>query len=297
MANETPRPRSIALIGKHKRPEVREAVLELAVHLSQRGAFVAIEGETAENIGHNCDSAPAFPVIDFEGIGKRSDLAIVLGGDGTMLSAARRLARAQVPLLGINQGRLGFMTDLPREDALSYMDDLLDGKFTAESRMLLEAEVWRGSEKRLANLALNDIVLDKGGSGRMIEFQLYIDGSFVYQLHADGLIVATPTGSTAYALSAGGPILHTALSGIVLAPLCPHALTNRPVVVGDRSAIEIVVSKAEDLRVHFDGQVAFQLEKSDVLRICASSQGVVFWHPPGYNYFAMLRQKLHWTEG
>ncbi|MDR0996645.1 MAG: NAD(+) kinase [Zoogloeaceae bacterium] len=297
MTHESLCPRTIALIGKHKRPEVREAVLEVADFLARRGIFVFIERETAENIGHNCDSAPAFPVANFDDIARQADLAIVLGGDGTMLSAARLLARAQVPLLGINQGRLGFMTDLPREDALSYLDDLLDGKFTPESRLLLEAEIWRGNEKRLANLALNDIVLDKGGSGRMIEFQLYIDGSFVYRLHADGLIVATPTGSTAYALSAGGPILHTALSGIVLAPLCPHALTNRPVVVGDHSLIEIVVSKADDLRVHFDGQVAFQLENSDALRIFASPQGVQFWHPPGYNYFAMLRQKLHWTEG
>ena len=213
-----------------------------------------------------------------------------------MLNAARRLARYRVPLVGVNQGRLGFMTDISRQDMLTCIDDLLDGRFTPETRMLLAAEVIREGKEVAANLALNDVVVDKGAIGRMIEFELFIEGEFIYNLRSDGLIVSTPTGSTAYSMSAGGPILHPTLTGIALVPLCPHALSNRPIIVNDSAEIELRVVQADDPRVHFDGQVTLDLAKDDCVRLRRSEYAIRFLHPPGYSYFAMLRQKLQWSE-
>ncbi|MQM29269.1 MAG: NAD kinase, partial [Candidatus Accumulibacter phosphatis] len=202
-----------------------------------------------------------------------------------------------VPLVGVNQGRLGFMTDISRNNMLAAMDDLLDGKFVPETRMLLEAEVLRDERPVGApHLALNDVVVDKGAIGRMIEIELFVDSEFIYHLRADGLIVATSTGSTAYALSANGPILHPQVSAIALVPLCPHALTNRPILVGDRNEIEIRIVHGTDSRVHFDGQVTVDLKNGDCVRIRRSEYSICLLHPPGHSYFAMLRQKLHWSE-
>ncbi|HET7775252.1 MAG TPA: NAD(+)/NADH kinase, partial [Azospira sp.] len=252
---------------------------------------VLVEADTAANVGES-----RWTTGDFLFIGAHADLAIVLGGDGTMLNAARHLARYKVPLVGVNQGRLGFMTDIARCDMLSCMEDLLDGRFQPEQRLILDAEVIRDGKEVCANQALNDVVIDKGAIGRMIEFELFIDGEFIYNLRADGLIISTPTGSTAYALSANGPILHPTLGGIALVPLCPHALTNRPVTVSDRCDIELRVIQSTDARVHFDGQVAFDIRPNDCVRMRRSDYNVCFLHPPGYSYFAMLRQKLQWSE-
>ncbi len=288
-------PRTIALVGKYRGMEIAESLRRLAEYLHERGVSVFIERETAEHIGRQVDLS-RWVTCGFNDIGAHADLAIVLGGDGTMLNAARRLARYCVPLVGVNQGRLGFMTDIAREDMLGCMDDLLDGRFDPENRMLLSAEVVRGGREVAANMALNDVVLDKGAIGRMIEFELFIDGEFIYNLRGDGLIVSTPTGSTAYSLSAGGPILHPTLTGIALAPLNPHALTNRPVIVNDRADIEFHITHADEPRVHFDGQVTFNLERGDRVRLRRSEHTICFLHPPGYRYFAMLRQKLQWSE-
>ena len=288
-------PKTIALVGKYHSPEIAESLRRLAEYLHERGVSVFIERETAEHIGRQVDLS-RWVTCGFNDIGAHADLAIVLGGDGTMLNAARRLARYRVPLVGVNQGRLGFMTDIARDDMLTCMDDLLDGRFTAENRMLLDAEVVRNGKEIASNLALNDIVVDKGAIGRMIEFELFIDGEFIYNLRSDGLIVSTPTGSTAYSMSAGGPILHPTLTGIALVPLCPHALTNRPIIVNDTANIELRVAQAGDARVHFDGQVTLDLEKDDRVRLRRSDYAICFLHPPGYSYFAMLRQKLHWSE-
>ncbi|MBK7898717.1 MAG: NAD kinase [Azonexus sp.] len=288
-------PRTIALVGKYHSPEIAESLRRLAEYLHERGISVFIERETSERIGKLVDLS-RWVTCGFNDIGAHADLAIVLGGDGTMLNAARRLARYGVPLVGVNQGRLGFMTDIARSDMLSCMDDLLDGRFTAEKRMLLDAEVLRDGREVAANLALNDLVVDKGAIGRMIELELFIDGEFIYNLRSDGLIVSTPTGSTAYALSAGGPILHPTLTGIALVPLCPHALTNRPVLVNDTAEIELRITYADDPRVHFDGQVTLDLRAQDCVRLRRSEYSICFLHPPGYRYFAMLRQKLQWSE-
>jgi len=288
-------PRTIALVGKYRGMEIAESLRRLAEYLHERGVSVFIERETAEHIGRQVDLS-RWVTCGFNDIGAHADLAIVLGGDGTMLNAARWLARYCVPLVGVNQGRLGFMTDIAREDLLTCTDDLLDGRFQPENRMLLTAEVMRDGREVATNMALNDVVLDKGAIGRMIEFELFIDGEFIYNLRADGLIVSTPTGSTAYSLSAGGPILHPTLTGISLVPLYPHALTNRPVIVNDRADIEFRITHADDPRVHFDGQVTLNLERGDSVRLRRSEHTICFLHPPGYRYFAMLRQKLHWSE-
>ena len=287
-------PRTIALIGRYQSPEIAESLRSLARYLHERGVTVVVEDETAANVG--TAQQDHWVPGSFEAIGASADVAIVLGGDGTMLNAARRLARYRVPLVGVNQGRLGFMTDIARSDMLSCMEDLLDGRFVSETRMMLDAEVLRDGRELASNLALNDVVVDKGAIGRMIEFELFIDGEFIYNLRSDGLIVSTPTGSTAYSLSANGPILHPQVSGIALVPLCPHALTNRPILVSDRASIELRITHATDCRVHFDGQVTVDLARGDAVRLYRSQYSICFLHPPGYSYFAMLRQKLQWSE-
>lgn len=288
-------PRTIALIGKYHSREIAESLGVLAKNLHERGIKVIVEEMTANNADVPIDLRK-WGSCDFAKIGEQADLAVVLGGDGTLLNAARQLARYHVPLVGVNQGRLGFMTDIARSDMLTCIDDLLSGKFTPETRMLLDAEVVRGGECFASNLALNDVVVDKGAIGRLIEFELFIDGEFIYNLRSDGLIVATPTGSTAYSLSANGPILHPQVSGIALVPLCPHSLTNRPILVGDRNEIEVRIVRASESRVHFDGQVTFDLQPDDLVRIRRSEYSICLLHPPGYSYFAMLREKLHWSE-
>ncbi|MBA3904181.1 MAG: NAD kinase [Rhodocyclaceae bacterium] len=282
---------TIALIGKYKSPEIAESLITLAEFLKSRGIAVLVEEGTAALVG-----ADGFTVASYRAIGEQADLAIVLGGDGSMLTAARQLAETGVPLVGVNQGRLGFMTDLAQNSMLDGMADLLDGSFQSEERFLLEAEVLRGSERVFQTLALNDVVVNKGELGRMIEFAVSIDREFIYNQRSDGIIVATPTGSTAYALSANGPILHPAVPGIALVPLCPHALSNRPITVSDTSHIEIVVHPPHSARVHADGQARFELASGDHVRVARSNRSIRFLHPLGYSYFAMLREKLHWSE-
>lgn len=287
-------PRTVALIGKFGSPEIGEALVALGRFLRERGVTVYVEEETAKRALPQ--AVQEFVPAGFAAIGAQADVAIVLGGDGTMLNAARQLARFGVPLVGVNQGHLGFMTDIARSEMLTTMEDLLDGRFVPEVRMMLDAEVIRDGREITANLALNDIVIDKGAIGRLIEIDLTIDGEFIYTLRADGLIVTTPTGSTAYALSANGPVMHPSLQAIGLVPLCPHALTNRPVIVGEQSELELRVTHGADPRVHFDGQVTCDLRPGDSVRIRRSDYAIRFLHPPAYSYFAMLRQKLHWSE-
>lgn len=288
-------PRTIALIGKYHSPEVAESLRDIAKYLHERGVTVFIEAETAVNVAPQVDLG-RWITASFDDIGAQADVAIVIGGDGTMLNVARELARYRVPLVGVNQGRLGFMTDVARSDLPGCLEDLLDGRFTPETRLMLDGEIIRDGREIAGNLALNDIVVDKGAIGRMIEMELFVNGEFIYNLRADGLIVTTATGSTAYALSANGPIMHPSLTGICLVPLCPHALSNRPIVVGDHSEIELRIANGVEPRVHFDGQVTFDLQRGDAVRICPSDYSICIMHPPGYSYFSMLRQKLHWSE-
>lgn len=264
--------RRIALIGKPNSPEIEGSLREMQRLLEQRGCEVLKPGET------------------------RADLAIVIGGDGTMLAAARSLVRHGVPLVGVNQGRVGFMTDIGYDDMQAGIGAVLDGKFLIEERSLLDAEILREGKSVLRTLALNEAVVGKGAQGRLIEFELSIDGEFVYALRADGVIVATPTGSTAYAMSAQGPILHPAVPALALVPLNPHTLSARPVSVSDRSRIEISLVRAVDARAHFDGFALTDMQEGDRLTLKRSADTVRFVHPPGYRYFATLREKLGWSE-
>lgn len=282
---------TVALIGKYQSPDVAEAVLRIAGFLRERGHTVWIEHGTASSIG----MVGEYVVATYEEIAARANLAVVLGGDGTMLNTARRLSEHAVPLVGINQGRLGFLTDIAREEALAKLGAILDGRFIAESRVMLDAEVLRGGRRVFHTIALNDVVVNKGDIGRMIEFDLSIDGEYVYTQRSDGMILATPTGSTAYALSANGPILHPSVGGIALVPLCPHALTARPVTLPDSCRIDIELLPPHDARVHFDGQMRFDARAGDCVRVTRSPNSVRLLHPEGYSYFAMLRGKLHWS--
>ncbi len=283
--------RSIALIGKYRSPEIAESLLTLAGFLSARGREVVLEEATAAAVGCN-----GYAVADYDAIGARADLAIVLGGDGTMLNTARQLACFDVPLVGVNQGRLGFMTDIALDAMTGSIEALLDGKFVRERRFLLDAEVLRDGNREFATLALNDVVVNKGDTGRMIELDVRVDGELIHVLRADGLIISTPTGSTAYALSANGPILHPSVAGIAIVPLCPHALSNRPITVSDASRIDVGLLAPHDGRVHFDGQGRFDARAGDILRVARSRHSITLLHPPGYSYFAMLREKLHWSS-
>ncbi len=281
----------IALIGKYQSQDVTESVLHIAAYLRERGLTVWIEQGTASSIG----GAGDYPVATYEHVGADADLAIVVGGDGTLLYAARRLAELDVPLVGVNLGRLGFLTDIARKDALLRLGEIIDGAYREETRFMLDAEVLRADTRLFHTLALNDVVVNKGELGRMIEFDLSIDGEYVYTQRSDGMIVCTPTGSTAYALSANGPILHPSVGGIALVPLCPHALTARPITLPDTSRIDIVLLLPHDARVHFDGQARLELRAGDCVRLTRSPHSLRLLHPEGYSYFAMLREKLHWS--
>ena len=263
--------RRIALVGKLRSPEIDASLREIREFLEGRGCEVVKQGGAA-------------------------DLAVVVGGDGTMLAAARELVRSRVPLVGVNQGRVGFMTDIGHDDMLEGLQAILDGKYAIEERALLDAEILRGAKSLHRTIALNEAVVGKGGQGRLIEFQLTIDGEFVYKLRGDGLIVATPTGSTAYALSAQGSILHPSVPALALVPLAPHTLSARPVSVSDASEIEIEILQAIDARAHFDGVVMHDMAAGDRLVLRRSADVARFVHPPGYRYFATLRQKLGWSE-
>jgi NAD+ kinase len=264
--------RRIALIGKLRSAETEASLQELREFLRKRGCEVLPEGES------------------------KADLAIVVGGDGTMLAAARELVRYHVPLVGINQGRLGFMTDIGHQDMQTGIGAILEGRYAIEERTLLDAEILRQGKSVLRTIALNEAVIGKGSQGRLIEFELSVDREFVYRLRADGIIVATPTGSTAYALSAQGPILHPAVPGLTLVPLNPHTLSARPVSVSDKSVVEIVMMHSLDARAHFDGLALHDMAEGDRLVLKRSADTVRFVHPPGYHYFATLREKLGWSE-
>jgi NAD+ kinase len=283
--------RTIALIGKYQSREIADSLLSLAMFLSRRGIEVLLEEDTAAAVGAN-----GYAVASYELIGARADLALILGGDGTMLNAARHLAESDVPLVGINQGRLGFMTDIALGAMIESITELLDGKFSREQRFLLDVEVLRDGTSAFQTLALNDVVVNKGDIGRMIELEVKVNGELIHVLRADGLIVSTPTGSTAYALSANGPILHPAVPGIAIVPLCPHALSNRPITVSDTSTIDVALLPPHDARLHFDGQTRFDARAGDVVRLARSPHSITLLHPPGYSYFAMLREKLHWSS-
>ena len=283
--------KTVGLIGKYKSPEIAGPLLKLADFLTRRGVKVLIDRLTASHIGDN-----KYPVLVLEEIGRQADLAVVLGGDGTMLNIARTFAPCDVALVGVNQGRLGFLTDISIDTMFETIGTILDGNYVTEERMLLEAEVISGESSVFSVLAFNDVVISKGIKGSMIELEVRIDGQYLYTVRADGLIVASPTGSTAYALSSGGPIVHPSLSVIGLVPICPHTFSSRPIVISSDSVVEIIISSAADARVHFDSHSRFDLREQDHVVVRRYGHTIRLLHPVGHDYYGMLREKLHWTE-
>ena len=284
---------TVGLFGKYGDKGVGEIIHRLCDFLESRGLRVMVEQATAELMLKQ----PAHAYLLNE-IGKQADLAIVVGGDGTMLNVARNLAGYRVPLIGVNLGRLGFLTDIPRDEMFDGLTRILDGDFRAEERLLLHADIARNGKTLHSSNAFNDVVINKGQLARLIEFESYIDGEFVNSTRADGIIIATPTGSTAYALSAGGPILHPTLPAIVLAPICPHTLSDRPLAVSSESRIEIVMTYTSQQSAHLtlDGQINFTLNDGDRVHVRRSDTPVILIHPTNRNHYDVLRAKLRWGE-
>ena len=283
--------KTIALVVRQNTDGIAEPVKSIVDFLQVLGHTVVFEAETAAHLDFPCVQA-----MSPAEIGAAADCAIVMGGDGTMLGIARQLAPFDVPLIGINQGRLGFMTDIPLERMLPVLAQILGGRFKAERRTLLEGSVLRDGKSIHVGMAVNDVVVSRGGGAGMAELRVEVDGHFMYNQRSDGLIISTPTGSTAYSLSAGGPLLHPTLGGIVLVPIAPHALSNRPIVLPDSSQIVVEIVRGRDISVNFDMQTFASLIQQDRILIRRSPHTITFLHPEGWSYYNTLREKLHWNE-
>jgi NAD+ kinase len=284
--------RHVALIGKYHAQGSRSALEDIAHFLGTQGCDVAIEQDTASNTG-----LTQFPTLDAAGIGAQCDLALVVGGDGTMLGIGRLLAQFGIPLVGINQGRLGFITDIAFEDYQNTLTPMLRGEYEEDRRWMMQAKVVRDGQCVFSATAMNDVVVNRGATAGMVELRVEVDGRFVANQRADGLIIASPTGSTAYALSAGGPLLHPSIAGWVLAPIAPHTLSNRPIVLSDSGEITIEIVAGRDASANFDMQSLASLLHGDRITVRRSEHQMRFLHPKGWSYFDTLRRKLHWNEG
>ena len=291
--------RKVALIGKYQRQvsdaaseKSRLALEDIGKFLVEQGCEVMLEAETYANTGLS-----GYSVAVTKEIGAHAELALVVGGDGTMLGVGRQLASYGTPLVGINGGRLGFITDIALEDYQCALAPILHGDYEEDVRPMMHARVMRGEECVYEALALNDVVVNRGSTSGMVELRVEVGGVLVSNQRADGLIVASPTGSTAYALSAGGPMLHPALRGWVLVPIAPHTLSNRPIVLPDSSEIAIEVVGGRDMSANFDMQSLATLLHGDRILVKRAEHSVRFLHPRGWSYFATLRKKLRWNEG
>lgn len=295
--------RRVALIGKYQSPAPgaaasvgvsRGALEDVVRFLQTQGCEVVLEQQTARNAGLGADGVA---VLELEAIGQACDLGLVVGGDGTMLGVGRQMARHDMPLIGINHGRLGFMTDIPFGSFESILTPMLRGEYVEERRSLMQARVLRDGQCVFEAPAMNDVVVHRGTTAGMLELRLEVDGHFLANQRADGLIIASPTGSTAYALSAGGPILHPAVAGWLLVPIAPHTLTNRPIVIANDTEIAVEIVAGREASVNFDMQSLTSLHHGDRILVRRSAHSVRFLHPRGWTYFDTLRQKLHWNEG
>jgi NAD+ kinase len=283
----------IGLLAKAAGANVAETLRVLVAFLAERRHEIHLSESSAAALGN------AQPGLTPAALVETVDLLVVVGGDGTMLIAARAAADARVPVLGVNLGRLGFLTDISPDRATESLARILDGEYVEDPRCLLTAQIGPTGAPRVQQTAFNDVVLQKWNTARLIEFETYIDGSFVNTQRSDGLIVATPTGSTAYALSGGGPLLHPALDALVLVPICPHTLSNRPLVVAGDSVVEIVVTghtNPGNVQVSCDGQETVALRQGERLRIAKHACGLRLIHPTGHDHYRLLRAKLGWSE-
>ncbi|RKQ97172.1 NAD+ kinase [Kushneria sinocarnis] len=283
----------IGLIGRLGSDHVVETLNRLIGFLEGRGCRLSIEARLADGLS-NCNVARATR----EEMGAQCDLVIVIGGDGSLLGAARALCYSNTPVLGINRGRLGFLTDISPHELEARVTEVLEGRYETEYRFLLQASLYRNGELIGSASGLNDVVLHPAAAVRMIEFELFVDEQFVYSQRSDGLIVATPTGSTAYALSGGGPILHPQMEAIVLVPMFPHTLSSRPIVVDSGSSIAVRVIQGADveLQISCDGHMRMVVQPDDVLRIERKPEQLRLIHPPGHSFFEACRSKLGWSS-
>jgi len=281
---------NVALFGKPRAENIREPLMAIARIVESVGAKVMFDVATRDHVKANQYDGHSVPAI-----GQAADVAIVLGGDGTMLGIARQLAPHQVPLIGINHGRLGFMTDVSIDQIAEALVPMLRGVYETDRRTLLDGEIQHAGKATFNAAALNDIVVSRGVTGGMVEYTVRVDGATMYNQRADAVIVATPTGSTAYALSADGPILYPSLAGLLLVPVAPQTLSNRPIVLNDDVTIEIEITDERDAMAHFDMQLYEKLAPGDIVRVKRSVHVATLLHPVGYNFFATLRQKLHWS--
>jgi NAD+ kinase len=284
--------RHAAIVGKYQARGIRPVLEEVAHFLMSRGLEVSFERDTAAATG-----VTDFEALSPEQVGQRCDLAVVVGGDGTMLGIARELARWNMPLVGINQGRLGFITDIPLGQFQDALAPIVAGDYEEEQRSMLEGDVWRDGQRIYEGLSMNDVVVSRGATASMVELRVDVDDEFVANIRADGLIVASPTGSTAYALSAGGPILHPGIGGWIVVPIASHTLSNRPIVLPDRGEVRIGIVSGKDVSANFDMHNLASLLHGDEVRVRRSAFKVRFLHPRGWSYYATLRRKLRWYDG
>jgi NAD+ kinase len=286
--------RSCALVGRFNDPRVAETAGALLPYLADRGVEVLMSEDAARSV-----AGPAPTRVAEHQLAERADLMIAIGGDGTLLYAARLVARHGVPLLGVNRGRLGFLTDVMPQDMLPSVDAALGGRLETDRRPMMIAQLRCAGGEVAESLALNDVVMQKHDTGRTLDFETRIDQRFVNTHDGDGVIVASATGSTAYALSCGGPILEPHLEALVIAPICAHTLSDRPIVVSSRSVIEVALLERPDTRarVTCDGMVLGDFLPGDRLEVRTGRERVTLLHPPGHDYYKLLRSKLHWGRG
>ena len=284
--------RHAAIVGKYQARGIRAVLEEVAHFLVAQGLEVSFEADTASATG-----VTDFDTLPADQLGPCCDLVVVVGGDGTMLGIGRQLARHNTPLVGINQGRLGFITDIPFDRYREALAPMIAGDYEEEHRSMIEGDIWRDDEKIFSALSMNDLVVSRGAAASMVELRVDIDDDFVANLRADGLIIASPTGSTAYALSAGGPILHPRIAGWVLVPIASHTLSNRPIVLPDVGEVRIGSVAGRDVSASFDMQSVSSLLHGDQVHVRRSAHPVRFLHPRGWSYSATLRRKLRWYEG
>lgn len=282
---------TIGLIGKFGDPSVGDTLTRIISFLRRRDLRILFDAASAELI-QPC----GLEVASRRTLGRQCDLAIVVGGDGTLLNAARSLVDFHVPILGVNLGRLGFLVDVSPDEVDHRLDEILTGQYREDQRSLLHADILRQGQPITQADALNDVVVHKSEVARMIEVEAFLDGRFITAYRADGLIISTPTGSTAYALSGGGPIIHPALETVLLVPICPHTLTQRPLVLSAEGSVEIHVSRGNttEMLVTCDGQTSLEIRPDDVIRIRKKRRKLRLIHPLSYDPFEILRAKLHW---
>ncbi len=286
----------IGVVVKPHQPDALETLCRLTEWLSERGIQLVGTAEIDhEQVEHKTGCAVA--VVKNEELASGVDLILVLGGDGTMIATARMIGDAEVPVIGVNYGGLGYLAEFPIEELFSALEAILAGKYKVQRRVMLAVELWRGEELITRNRVLNDVVVNKSALARIIEIEADLDGQFVNLFRADGLIVATPTGSTAYNLSAGGPVIYPSMNAVVITPICPFTLSNRPIVVPDESLIEVrLMTDNEEVALTLDGQVGFPLKVRDRIVIRKSRTSFNLVQPASRNYFDLLRDKLRWGK-